>query len=75
LKQPGDRTDLWLFQVYVNSYIALLNARHYLQVKEPEIIDISDFRAHRPSLHSWQSEAEDFQDSGKDAFKHPYYPD
>ncbi|KAJ8590749.1 hypothetical protein M405DRAFT_861089 [Rhizopogon salebrosus TDB-379] len=56
--------------LYVNSYFALLNARYYLQAKEPEINDISDFRAHRPSLHSWQSEAENLQESGKDVLKH-----
>ncbi|OAX33156.1 hypothetical protein K503DRAFT_859946 [Rhizopogon vinicolor AM-OR11-026] len=46
------------FQVYVNSYLALLNAPYYIQPNDTEAVEISEFRAHRPSLHSRELEAE-----------------
>lgn len=64
-----------LFQVYVNSYLALLNAPHYLQPSEPDTVNISTFHAHRPSLHTRELEAEEVQESRKDVVKHPYGQD
>jgi hypothetical protein len=54
------------FQVYVNSYIALLNAPYHLQPK-----NLSELRPHhnRPTLHSGGSEAESLR---KDTFKHSH---
>lgn len=40
------------FQVYVNSFLALMNARYYMQPNDTEPTGISEFRARRPSLHS-----------------------
>ena len=64
-----------LFQVYVNSYFALLNAPYYLQPSEPDAVNISTFHAHRPSLHTRESEAEEVQESRKDVVKHSYGQD
>ncbi|OJA20793.1 hypothetical protein AZE42_12313 [Rhizopogon vesiculosus] len=46
-----------------------MNARYYLRPNDTEHINISEFRAHRPSLHtSRDSKAEDPQ---MNVFKHP----
>jgi hypothetical protein len=60
-----------MFQVYVNSYFALLNARYYIQPNDSDAIDISEFRAHRPPLHSRGLEAERLQESRENVFN-PY---
>jgi hypothetical protein len=59
------------FQVYVNSYIALLNARYYLQPKDSGAIDTLELRT-RPALRSRVSEAGNLQEPRKIVFKHPY---
>jgi hypothetical protein len=64
-------TDPLPFQVYVSSYIALLNAPYYMQPKGSETVNISEFRAHRPTLHS-TSESDNPQETRKDGSRHPY---
>ena len=68
------RTDQLPFQVYVGSYIALLNAPYYLQPKGSETADISEFRAHRPTLHSICGSGGP-QETRKDRSRHPYNHD
>jgi hypothetical protein len=63
------RTDQLPFQVYVSSYIALLNAPYYMQPKGSEAVNISEFRAHRPSLHS-TSESDNPREARKDGSRH-----
>ncbi|KAJ8589401.1 hypothetical protein M405DRAFT_791740 [Rhizopogon salebrosus TDB-379] len=57
--------------LYVNSYIALLNARYYLQPKDSGAIDTLELRT-RPALRSRVSEAGNLQEPRKIVFKHPY---
>jgi hypothetical protein len=47
-----------------------MNARYYLQPNGTEHIDVSEFRAHRPTLHSTGLGAEDLPPSNG-MFKHP----
>jgi spore maturation protein CgeB len=63
-----------LFQVYVNSFLALLNARHYTQ----DNIDTNNsypfhnrHGVYRPKLHIRASEDEELHVSRKDVFTHP----
>jgi hypothetical protein len=60
--------------VYVNSFLALLNARHYLQ-PAAENNHFSDVHMHhgiyRPELNVEASKDEEFQGSRKNMFKHP----
>ncbi|KAJ8597678.1 hypothetical protein M405DRAFT_803429 [Rhizopogon salebrosus TDB-379] len=58
--------EFLIAKLYVNSYIALLNAPYYLQPK-----NLSELRVHhdRPTLHSGESEAENLR---KNMFKHSY---
>src|ERR1700710_2078004 len=65
------RTDQLPFQVYVSSYIALLNAPYYIQPEGSETVNISEFRAHRPTLHS-TSASNNPQETRKDGSGHPY---
>jgi hypothetical protein len=64
-------TDQLPFQVYVSSYIALLNAPYYMQPKGSETVNISEFRAHHPTLHS-TSESDNPQETRKDGSRHLY---
>ncbi|OJA07942.1 hypothetical protein AZE42_12630 [Rhizopogon vesiculosus] len=49
-----------------------MNARYYLRPNDTEHVNISEFRAHRPSLQtSRDSKAEDLQESRMNVFKHP----
>jgi hypothetical protein len=59
------------FQVYINLYIALLNAPYYTQPKSSETVDISEFRVHRPTLHS-TSESDNPHETWKGVSRHPY---
>ncbi|OJA19984.1 hypothetical protein AZE42_05629 [Rhizopogon vesiculosus] len=63
--------DLLIATLYVNSYLALLNAPYYIQPNDTEAVEISEFRAHRPSLHNRELEAERLEESRKNVFKHP----
>jgi hypothetical protein len=65
------RADQLPFQVYINSYIALLNAPYYMQPKGSETVDISEFRVNRPTLHS-TSESDNPQETRKDGSRHPH---
>ena len=67
-----DHADQWPFQVYVNSFLALLNAQYYLQPSDSGVADISKLRAHRPSPYHGESEAENVQGSQMNVYKHPY---
>ncbi|KAJ8583379.1 hypothetical protein M405DRAFT_513577 [Rhizopogon salebrosus TDB-379] len=58
-------------KLYVNSFLALMNARYYLQPNPTEHV-ISEFCAHRPSLHSSEEKAEDLQASWANMFRPPY---
>jgi hypothetical protein len=69
-----DHADQRPFQVYVNSYLALLNARYFLQPGNLDTADISGLRAHRPSPHNRGSEEEKLQNSSKDVSRLPYDP-
>ncbi|OAX31137.1 hypothetical protein K503DRAFT_777816 [Rhizopogon vinicolor AM-OR11-026] len=44
--------EFLIANLYVNSYLALLNAQHYLQPSDSNTVNISGFRAHRPSPHN-----------------------
>jgi hypothetical protein len=61
-------------KLYVNSFLALLNARHYLQ-PAAEANQSSEVHKrqgiYRPELHVMASQEEDFQGSRKNMFKHP----
>jgi hypothetical protein len=48
-----------------------MNARYYLQPNPTEHV-ISEFCAHRPSLHSSEEKAEDLQASWANMFRPPY---
>ncbi|KAJ8590751.1 hypothetical protein M405DRAFT_815512 [Rhizopogon salebrosus TDB-379] len=57
--------EFLIAKLYVNSYIALLNAPYYLQPK-----NLSELRHHdRPTLHSGESEGENLR---KNTFRHSY---
>ncbi|KAJ8584406.1 hypothetical protein M405DRAFT_826879 [Rhizopogon salebrosus TDB-379] len=66
--------EFLLAKLYVNSYLALLNARYYLQPGNSDTADISGLRAHRPSPHNRGSEEEKLQNSSKDVSRLPYDP-
>jgi len=59
-------------RLYINSYIALLNARYYLQPKVSGTVDTLELRIHRPALHSRGSEAGNLQEPRKIVSKHLY---
>jgi hypothetical protein len=67
-----DHADQRPFQVYVNSYLALLNAHYYLQPDSSDTADISEFRAHRPASHNRELEDEKHQNSSRDVCRLPY---
>jgi hypothetical protein len=69
-----DHADQRPFQVYVNSYLALLNARYFLQPDNLDTADISGLRAHHPSPHNRESEDEKLQNLSKDVSRLPYDP-
>jgi len=66
--------DILIAKLYVNSYIALLNTRYYLQPSDSDNVGNSEFRANHLSPHSRQSEAKKLQESGKNVtvFTHPH---
>ncbi|KAG2038663.1 hypothetical protein BDR03DRAFT_999227 [Suillus americanus] len=65
--------EFLLAKLYVNSYLALLNARYYTQVNT-DTNNSHPFHnrhgAHHPELHV-RADDEELQTSQKDAFKHP----
>ena len=67
-----DHADQRPFQVYVNSYFALLNAHYFLQPDNSNTADISGLRAHRLSAHNKESEDGKLQHSSKDVSRLPY---
>jgi hypothetical protein len=63
-----------LFQVYVNSFLALLNARYYGQVNTDSDNSYAFHHRHevyRPELHAGTSQEEELQASRNDMFQHP----
>ncbi|OAX33105.1 hypothetical protein K503DRAFT_700993, partial [Rhizopogon vinicolor AM-OR11-026] len=59
-------------KLYINSFLALMNARYYLRPKDTVPIHIPEFRTYHPSLHSGRkSKTGDLQASQMNAFKHP----
>ncbi|KAG0699680.1 hypothetical protein DFH29DRAFT_38704 [Suillus ampliporus] len=66
--------EFLLAKLYVNSFLALLNAPHYLQ-PNADAINSSEFRmrygTYRPELHSIVSQDEELQASRKNMIKHP----
>ncbi|KAG0694374.1 hypothetical protein DFH29DRAFT_1034531 [Suillus ampliporus] len=66
--------EFLMVKLYVNSYLALLNAPYYVQ-PNTGIIDSSEFRMHygvyRPELHLRVLQDEELQASTKNMFKHP----
>ncbi|KAG2065603.1 hypothetical protein BDR04DRAFT_1108256 [Suillus decipiens] len=64
---------LWA-KVYVNSFLALLNARHYGEVKPDNNNSYSLYNrygVYRPELHIQASEDRELRASRRDVFKHP----
>jgi hypothetical protein len=63
-----------MFQVYINSFLALLNARYYLQHNK-STINSAEYHtrhgAYRPEQHTDASDDENFQTSKSIMFKHP----
>jgi hypothetical protein len=63
-----------MFQVYINSFLALLNARHYLQHNK-STINSAEYHirhgAYRPERHTDASDNENFRTSKTIMFKHP----
>lgn len=63
-----------LFKLYVNSFIAVLNARYYTQ-PNAETTHPSEYPVHhdvyRPKLHVGMSQVEELQASQKSMFNHP----
>jgi len=73
-----DRAVQWPFQVYVNSYLALLNARYYLQPNAHSIKSSKDNICHavyHPGLHVDVSQNENFQMSLVNVSKHLNEPE
>ncbi|KAJ8584408.1 hypothetical protein M405DRAFT_747062 [Rhizopogon salebrosus TDB-379] len=64
--------ELLLAKLYVNSYLALLNAHYYLQPDNSDAADISEFRAHRPASHNRELEDEKHQNSSRNVCRLPY---
>lgn len=63
-----------LFQVYINSFLALLNARYYTQVNADTNNPYpfpNPHEVYRPDLHIRALEDEELQVSRKNVFKHP----
>jgi hypothetical protein len=60
-----------LFEVYINSFLALLNARYYLQTK-PDTVDLSKYHVHRstyrPELRVNVPQDENLWTSREDVF-------
>ncbi|KAG2038662.1 hypothetical protein BDR03DRAFT_918286 [Suillus americanus] len=66
--------EFLLAKLYVNSFLALLNARYYTQVNtdtDNSYALSNRHRVYRPELHVRASEDEELQASRKDVFKHP----
>jgi hypothetical protein len=63
-----------MFQVYVNSFLALLNARYYAQIntdtKNPHPFH-DHHGVYRPEQHVRASDDDELQVPRKDVFKHP----
>jgi len=63
-----------MVQVYVNPYVALLNARYYLQANA-DTVDSSEVHirhgVYRPELHTKASQDDELQASPKNVFKRP----
>lgn len=66
--------EFLLAKLYVNSYLALLNAPYYLRPENLDTADISGIRAHHLSPHNRGSEDEELQSSRKDVSSLPYDP-
>ncbi|KAJ8595274.1 hypothetical protein M405DRAFT_929564 [Rhizopogon salebrosus TDB-379] len=66
--------EFLLAKLYVNSYLALLNAHYYVQPDNSHTADISEFRAHRPASHNRESEDKKLQNPSKDVSRLPYDP-
>ncbi|OJA19997.1 hypothetical protein AZE42_05633 [Rhizopogon vesiculosus] len=64
--------EFLIANLYVNSYIALLNARYYFQPNDSVTVNILEFRAHPPSPHSTELEAKNLPESQMNVLKHPY---
>ncbi|KAG0706001.1 hypothetical protein DFH29DRAFT_237766 [Suillus ampliporus] len=66
--------EFLLAKLYVNSFLALMNAPHYLQ-PNADTINSSEFRmrysTYRPELHFIVSQDEELQASRKNMIKHP----
>jgi hypothetical protein len=67
-----DHADQRPFQVYVNSYLALLNARYYLQPDNSDTADFLGLRAPHPLPYNKESEDEKLQNFCKDVSRLPY---
>ncbi|KAG1861756.1 hypothetical protein DFJ58DRAFT_725598 [Suillus subalutaceus] len=69
-----EAVDFLLIKLYVNSYLALLNARHYGQ-PHADTMDSSDYHmrhdVYRPRLDVGAPHDEELQASRKSMFKHP----
>ncbi|KAG2069955.1 hypothetical protein BDR04DRAFT_1100861 [Suillus decipiens] len=66
--------EFLLAKVYVNSFLALLNARHYTQVNTDTDNSYQFHNRHgvyRPELHIRASEDQELQSSQREVFKHP----
>ncbi|KAG2355652.1 hypothetical protein BDR07DRAFT_1613549 [Suillus spraguei] len=66
--------EFLLAKVYVNSYLALLNARHYTQANTDTDNSYQFHNRHevyRPELHIRASEDQELKSSQRDVFKHP----
>ncbi|KAG2145833.1 hypothetical protein DEU56DRAFT_183417 [Suillus clintonianus] len=58
-------------KLYVNSYLALLNARYYVQANADTSNSYQFNNVYRPELHVMASQDEELQASRRDIFKHP----
>ncbi|OAX33665.1 hypothetical protein K503DRAFT_748458 [Rhizopogon vinicolor AM-OR11-026] len=67
--------EFLMVKLYVNSYLALLNARYYLQPNNSDTIQSSEHHIHHgvyhQELHSNMSQDRNFQSSRTNIFKHP----
>ncbi|OJA19687.1 hypothetical protein AZE42_06943 [Rhizopogon vesiculosus] len=63
--------EFWIAKLYINSFLALLNARHYLQTK-PDAVSLSKYHVHhgiyRPELRVNVPQDENLKISREDVF-------
>ncbi|KAJ8581991.1 hypothetical protein M405DRAFT_831398 [Rhizopogon salebrosus TDB-379] len=64
--------EFLLAKLYVNSYLALLNARYYLQPDNPDTADFLGLCATHPLPYNKESEDEKLQNFCKDVSRLPY---